>query len=468
MSNTGKQNPLGVNVLGSLLQNQGLNINPVTVGYIGTSTDNNTYVTGTVITETCLNLLTEAINQAYIIGEPSGNAQIANTTYANLITVGANVIPALGNSPPPTYEIQDPFGQWQGQVNTGYAVTGNVDQGQAATWLPYDLSNPNYSITRWGYLRLLALQGYNDFNWNGIVNTSDPNYGNIQYNDFVSSFLAAQGQLASFNETIFTLRNSTDFLDGTYSNMNDLISGDITGVSLATREFGKDLMNMGKALSLVNISTFGLPSNLLISLQQNNAITPSLALALLASDLTQTDIQQIVSPNDFAITTEQQQKIYGAFLIIQNEDLLEILDIMEVKTENLTSLADLLNVQKCFPNSYATLTVPLYTGTEGITNSKTYYLLFADQATNPQLSSPVVIEQVGTQVLPGEPSLALVSGLPALVREAIQNLPSNVSTTEVVTSYIAPSTAITGPDVADISGSAKNSLENLSRALKKF
>lgn len=457
MSNSGKQSPLGVNVLGSMLNDQGLNINPAVVGYIGSSTDNNNYVVGNIISDTCLSLLTDAIHQAFIDGQPSGNANIANTTYANLITVGANVIPALGNSKPPTYEIEDPSDQWLGEVNTGYAVTGNSYQGQAATWLPYDLTNPNFSVTQWGYLRLLALQGYNDFNWNGIVDPVDPEYGNIQYKEFTSSFLSAQGFLTSSNSPIVALQNSKNFLDGTYSNMNDLMSADITGVSLATQQFGSDLMNLGKALNLAQIATFGLPSNLLKTLQQNNAITQAVSLALLGAELTQTEIATTLNPNASGISVAQEQKIFGAFLIIQNTDLATVLEILECTTRDITSLADLLNVKKCFPNSYTTLTVPLYNAQTGPTNSKTYYLIYADKAVNAALTSSIVEAQVGTIIPVSTPSVAPPTESPAIVKEAVASLADTQSLGSIAEAYDNAGSIITG------AGSARNSLENLFR-----
>jgi hypothetical protein len=56
-----------------------------------------------------------------------------------------------------------------GPANSGYPVTGVTDDGQQATWLPYDTTNPNKSVTQWGYIRLHALQAWNEFNWNGTT-----------------------------------------------------------------------------------------------------------------------------------------------------------------------------------------------------------------------------------------------------------------------------------------------------------
>jgi hypothetical protein len=189
MSDTGKQSPLGVNTLSSLLQNIGFNINPIMVNFVGSSTSTSSAAElGNIVNDTCLRLLTYAINDAYgrglvtavitagsfvvgrtyvinsigtttnwnsigysgtpivgglftATGAGSGNGNAVQDTYNNLISIGSTTIPALGNSPPSTFN-------WTGYPN----------------WA----SNYNYTneVTRWGYVRLFALQGYNEFNYN--------------------------------------------------------------------------------------------------------------------------------------------------------------------------------------------------------------------------------------------------------------------------------------------------------------
>lgn len=397
MSDTPKQSPLGINTLGSLINNQGLKINSGMSTYIGISKTNASYTPGSIINYTCLGLLTNAINDAYVRGAASGNSTVSTSTYDNLIAIGANTIPALGNSVPPTYEVVDPSGQWSGEATTGYAQSGNTGQGQDATWLPYDTTNPNVSVTQWGYLRLLVLQAWNTFNWNGAtVTTSNPEY---QY--FCDSFTTADGFIKYSNKVINAAQASKTFLDGTYSNMNDLISADVTGVNLATQSFGQDLINLGKAINISRISTFGLPSNLLQTIRQNNAVTQDLSLAILASGLTQNDYEKISTGS--TATKEQEQNLFGAFLIIRNASLQQILTPLLVKTQNLTTLADLLDVKKLFPNSYESMTVPVYNLFSGPTNSKTYYLIYKDGGLNTQLTQPNISEQVGSQVIAGQP-----------------------------------------------------------------
>lgn len=358
MSNSGKQSPLGVNTLSSLLQNIGFNINPIMIDFTGSSTSvSSATELGKIVNDTCLRLLTYAINDAYSRGAPGWATNINSTTYNNLISIGSASIPALGNSPPSTFN-------WTGYPNwaSNYTYTNEV--------------------TRWGYVRLFALQGYNEFNYNSGLSADSG-----AYKDFLSGFMSSYSFIESSNDAILAVNNSQEFLDGTYSNMDDLISGDITGVSIATTVFGQDLLASGKAINLQTIATFGLPSNLLATLQKYNAITKSVSLALIASNITVSELEQILG-NISSVTKEQERKIYGAFGIILGQDLKDVLVSLNCKTTGLESLADLLNPIKLFPNSYQTLTVPVYNTVGGNTNSKIYYPIYVNEGLNSQLRSP--------------------------------------------------------------------------------
>lgn len=388
MSDTGKQSPLGINVLGSLMTPSDspkapIQINAVVTDFIGESKDYSTYTPGSLIDSTVLDKLTDAINVAFndpLVDEP---------TYNALISIGANSIPALGNTPPPTYTF------------TGNTNPGSPD-GINQPWLPWQkdsLAVPPVTgeQTQWGWVRMFALQAWNEFNWNGTQNAS-----NVEYSNFCTAFSQITGFMESTNASINAVANSNNFLEGSFSNMNDMLTGDITGVSLSTVQFGQDLIALGKSLNLSTIASFGLPSNLLKTINQCNGITQSLSLALLSSGLTLTDIQNILT---ISATVDQEQKIYGAFLIITGADLREIVITLNCKTTNIESLADLLNIKKLFPNSYTSLTVPLYNTTVVPSNSKTYYLLYENGGVSARLSSPNVVQQVGIIIPPGPPPL---------------------------------------------------------------
>lgn len=436
MADTGKQSPLGVNVLGSLLAGHNIAtpesntffINPVAESLYGKSKNNAQYEPGKIVNDTCLKWVTYALKEAWA-RTPMNNiaSEITPETYDKILNIGQSRIPALGNSKPPTYQVDDPTGFWQktGAANTGLAITGNVDHGQDASWDPWDSgdpagSNPNSEVTKWGWVRAMALQAYNEFYFNAEIEYTDPtdySYNsavindNPSYKDFTDSYLRSDSFIKYSNEAIIAVQNSQTFLQGTFSNQDDLITGDISGISLSARAFGQDLINLGKAVNLSLINIFGLPSGLLRNLQQNNALTSPLVLALMVSGLTTNEIQSIASGN-ITPTIDQEQKIYAAYLVITNTDLAEILTILKCKTKKLENLADLLNIKKIFPLSYRTLTVPIYNTNPGPTNSKTYYLLFINDGLNPQLVLPRIKETIG-EIVPQRPPPVVIEPQPA-------------------------------------------------------
>lgn len=347
---------------------------------------------------------------------------VSNVNYDALVSIGKDVMPILGDSPPNTYLNYDPANKWGGQATTGYYLTEDTapaqGQSQTATWIPYNITNTNVGVTQWGYYRLFPLQAWNEFNWNGDpLGTDMP-----EYKDFASSFLTADTFVKFVNTGINSFKEAPDFLKGVYSNMNDLISSDITGVSLATRTFGADCIALGRAINLSKIETFGLPSVLLQIIKKNKILTQALSFALLSAGLSSNDINDISNDNMNPVPKEKEQKIYGAFLIIVGKDLDEILFALNCKTPGLETLADLLNIKKMFPNSYRTLTVPIYNATPGPTNSKTYYPIFTYEAVNVRIQSPQVVSQVGEQTPPGPPPVIEPVPIPPSPAQVIQEV----------------------------------------------
>ena len=330
---------------------------------MGISHDYPSYSPGSIVMSTCLRVLTYSINDAYNRGYVD-----KGSVYYNLYNIGAGVVPALGNTKAPTFT-------WAGQPK----------------WNPYTVANVG-SLTSWGYNRLFALQAWNEFNYNSTL---------PEYRDFLSSFMQSSGFVDYSNTAITAIDNSKKFLDGTFSNMNDLITADITGVSTATAIFGQDLLNSGKAINLSTIASFGLPSNLLQNLAQNNASTPAVSLAMLASGLTTTEITSL-SAGEETPTTSQQAMLYQAFGLVMGVDLHDVLVPLNCAL-TLTSLRDLLNPRMLFPKSYSTLTVPVFNVTPATTNSKTSYPIYVGAGTNSQLSLSSIKTQIGTLAVAGSP-----------------------------------------------------------------
>lgn len=420
MSQQGKLSPLGINVLTSLLTGQGLAINGDAAQYMGSSSSVAQYTKGTVISATVLNDLVTAIRLAYAqIG-----TTVSQSVYDSLLLLGSTTIPALGNSKPNTYLP---------------AYTGES--------------------TSYGFFRTLPLQAHNVFN-----------YGN-SYAGFLNSFMIAHGFAQQSNKTIASLMNSKDYLNGVYSNMNDLITGDVTGVSIATTYWGQDLIATGRAIDLSKIATFGNPHHLLVTLAKNNSITKAVNIALVATGLSTSEITQLVT-GAVPATVDQQRKIYSAFTIVMGSDLSEVViplnvqipvrTTLEPKSFGLDSLADLLNPRKLFPYSYTTLTVPKYNVTGQPTNSKIYYLLYTNTGVNSQLQTLGFGKNL-SGILPDD--IAAACGAFSASMMQIKNISSmNIEKFSQVVTHLEPTTnlAVNGTNLPVAAAGVDTALSTIS------
>lgn len=424
---SGKQSPLGINTLSGLLQNTGLNINQNFTTYVGSSANVDNYTSGTIVSSTLLAKITQAKQLAFAKLGTNPTSEVNVSVYTNLVNCGSSLIPALANTDPTSYNPTNTATSTDGTteiitctstvnflVNNPVIFSGTSFGGITAGTIYYvktivstteftvsttpggsthNLSTATGSLTIFnaafyenGFLAKIALQAYNEFNYNGSTS----------YSDFLQSFLTCYSYMKQNNSTIATMSNAPAFMEGTYSNMNDLITSDVSGVNLALLDFGQDLINTGKAINLATMQDFGTPSNLLKTLQTNNAITRSVSLALLMADLSTSELGLILG-NLAVPDAEQERKIYDAFKIIVGDDLKEVLVPLNVNTVGLETLADLLDVKKLFPKSWPSMTVPAYNVNGAPANSKIYYPIFAPSGgVNSQLTpQPVNVADCG-------------------------------------------------------------------------
>lgn len=205
-----------------------------------------------------------------------------------------------------------------------------------------------------------------------------------QYNEFVNYVQLATQFIQAKNQNISSLVNSKIYMRGNYSNINDLTTSDISGVSLSFKIFGNDCIRLGKSIDLSNIHKFGLPSILLRTLQNSSAITDSLKLALLYNNLSVSEINNLLS-NTYTPSPDEEKKIYQSFKLITGDDLESIKIIINCTTTNLSTLADLLDPMRMFPNSYRTLTVPRYS--IATSSSKIYDFIYLDGGVNKRIQN---------------------------------------------------------------------------------
>lgn len=274
------------------------------------------------------NTLPFMANLLTVIDESIDNVSlsISSNTLANLTSLGGNItgnfLPALGDSCPSNISI----------------VTGSDDFR--------------------GLTRELQFQ-------------AEKYLGDGNYAIFCQAFAAGDAYVTVTNPVIFAADRSNTYLGPTFTNQDNLISGDITRVNLATKAFGEDLSSLGRLIDFSNLDFFGTPAGLLsqLSLVGNmlNGTLPSVRIALVSQGLTDTDISDLVNLNVAGLFNPTglsldafdrlQKHAYTGLCLVTGADLTDVLNILEITTTNINAMCDLLDPRKIFPNSYSSLTM---------------------------------------------------------------------------------------------------------------
>lgn len=259
-----------------------------------------------------------------------------NSTLAALLSIGNSTCPALGNSIPVSF------------TNLVYptVTTGTVVVQELPT-APYGVS--------------------------GLVQqTGDAYLGTGDIGTFAQGFMSVQGFISITNDYINSAANAATYLGPTFSNMDSLITADISTVNSNLEDFGVDLEKQGQLVALDNLELYGTPAGLIQQISAVAGITtgtiPVLQNALIAAGMTAADVRDLVTNNRQSLLNpggltrnkfDRLQRIaWLAMTAVGNTDLAQILDILDVTTPNITTLSDLLDPVKVFPLSYQTLHTP--------------------------------------------------------------------------------------------------------------
>lgn len=252
-----------------------------------------------------------------------GSANLSANTIENLVILGANSCPALADSTPSTYAAN--IG-----LIFGNTIFGNSTQG-----------------------------------FTGIIeNVGNYFLGNGDVSIFAQIFSSAQGYIITTNDYILTTKNSDTWLAQSFTNMNNLITGSLSEVNLAFREFGQDLSNLGNLIDLANLPNLGSPLALCQQLANVAEITPAINLSLISLGYNIEVISE--PPTDVQELLELEKNLYEILLNIKDQDLAQVLDLLDIALTELDNMAQLLNPVVIFPNSYPSLTVTTVEGLRGI------------------------------------------------------------------------------------------------------
>lgn len=289
----------------------------------------------------------------------------------------------------------------------------------------------------------------------GIVTSQGSSYlGNGNVTVFAQVFSAAQGYVITTNDYINTSINSQTYLGSTFTTMNSLITGNLSDTTLAMGTFGDDLAKLGQLIDLNNLGNFGSPAALFRQLVTLTNITPSIRAALIQAGLDEASIGNLTNPN-VNVDTNVQRLAYIGMQNITGTDLEQVLAIFGVTTTNITTMADLLNPIKIFPNSFPSLTVrtynqdatsvlrAIYDNSQGVVNSKLliylpqYVLLLAGPNT-------ITYERL-SRIIPADQALANKA-----IQVSLQQI-KNISTLSLAQLAVAFSNMETTRDLPEIS-----------------
>lgn len=155
--------------------------------------------------------------------------------------------------------------------------------------------------------------------------------------------------------------NSQTYLGNTFTTMNNMITGSATSINLSTPAFGTDLKNLGQLINLKDLNNFGSPFALVQQLYSIAGVVSTVTAAFITAGVSTDVVLNITSPT-VSVTDSTEKLMYQAMTQITGTDLNQILSVLGVVTVGITTMADLLNPLKLFPNSFQSLTAPTANG----------------------------------------------------------------------------------------------------------
>ena len=198
-----------------------------------------------------------------------------------------------------------------------------------------------------------------------LTDTANTYMGNGDLSKFVQALSIADGYASQTNTFVNSAVNSQTYLGNTFTTTNDMITGDITTVNLATTAFAQDLANLGVLIDLNNLDNLGSPLTLVQRIVTIVGNAPVLSVYFIEQGVPGDVVINLNNPT-ISVTDSVQKLMYEAMLRITGDDLTQILRVTGVTTTGIATMADLLNPLRLFPLSFQSLTAPTAQGPRAI------------------------------------------------------------------------------------------------------
>ena len=215
-----------------------------------------------------------------------------------------------------------------------------------------------------------------------------------------SIFSAAQSYADTANGYINAAKNGKNYLEKTFTSLDNTITAGITGVSNWAEGLGDDIDKLGQTISWENLKNLGSPGQLMANLESTGnlgpmyeklgnikvdtktaqelgyrAITSAYSVATGAKDsLRLTDVVRLsdlgVDLNTIArqganLPPTLQKEIYNTLKTLTSTEVAQVKSLLNNTQRAVTQGQDLLNPQKLFDKSFTTLTTPIRTASVG-------------------------------------------------------------------------------------------------------
>lgn len=242
-----------------------------------------------------------------------------------------------------------------------------------------------------------------------LQDTANMYLGDGSVAKFSQGFMAVQAYIDTTNNFINSAVNAQTYLGPTFTNMNNLTTNNISALNSNLVGFGVDLGNQGQLTDMKNLNNYGTPAALLRQISAVGGLQGGtlkvIELPLIAAGLTKANIQTLISgnkeanPNQF---DQFQRLAYVGMTKVTGTDLQQVLSILDVTTPNINTMADLLDQQKIFPNSWTTLATPTAVAPVPVYQDNGSTNLELATAVAAYLPTPTGCEELGKIIPPGQ------------------------------------------------------------------
>jgi hypothetical protein len=181
------------------------------------------------------------------------------------------------------------------------------------------------------------------------------------YSKLASAWGMANAHVTQINEVIKSALASK-VQNSTFAGNDAAMTSNIALVTTNIPKFAIDLEKTAELFAKSN-EGFTNPVKLLTQISDAKGL-PLIRNTLIKNGLSDNEIDAVIAKEE--INNNTLKNIYVAFGSVVKEELSAILDLLNIKTEKITSLQDLYNLKVMFPDSYELLIAPTKNGSKSI------------------------------------------------------------------------------------------------------